>query len=81
MGFFHDLKEDLSQAVSEITGEERFDDEAIEEENEESTDLFAAAEESMGIEHSEEESSSVEASLGAFIDQVAANAESIKVKS
>lgn len=81
MGFFQDLREDLSQAVSEFTGEDKYKEEVVEEEEEieesDSEDIFAAAEESMGIDHSVENAgSSVEASLGAFLDQIAANAES-----
>lgn len=80
MGFFQDLKEDLSQAVSEFTGEDRYKEEVVEEqeiEESDSEELFAAAEESMGIEYNADPSGgSIEASLGAFIDQIAANAES-----
>jgi len=78
MGFFQDLKEDLSQAVSEFTGEEKFREEAVIEKSEDKNeDLFAAAEESMGIEHNDDfDPNRMEVALGAFIDQVAANAES-----
>lgn len=87
MGFFQDLKEDLSQAVSEFTGDELIGDELIRDEIEkeeveidiaeaESKDLFAAAEESMGITYDGDvDAASVEAALTSFIDQVAANAE------
>lgn len=73
MGFFQDLKEDLSQAVSELTPAE---EEVVEEEK----DLFAAAEESMGIEHTEEaeveeDTSEMEEGLDSFLDEVAAAAE------
>ncbi len=65
MGFFQDLKEDLSQAVSELVPSESFEEEVVEVEEaaeifeEPAIDtkaldeeaLFAAAEESMGIEH------------------------------
>lgn len=77
MGFFKDLKEDLSLAVSEFAGE------GIEE-NEDDIDVFAAAEEAMGLEHVEEaddeyksgdEEPEIEESIGSFLDQVAANAE------
>lgn len=69
MGFFSDLKEDLSQAVSEFSGEEKAKDKE--------KDLFAAAEESMGIDYAEEESvePAIEEALDSFLDQVAANAE------
>lgn len=77
MGFFQDLKEDLSQAVSEFTGEDKFKEEVAEEKIEDKNeDLFAAAEESLGIEYNgDADDSKMEAALGAFIDQVAANAE------
>ena len=73
MGFFQDLKEDLSLAVSELAGEEKTN---IEESDE--LDVFAAAEESMGIEHVEpqdEEVPVIEEARGSFLDQVAAGAE------
>ena len=71
MGFFKDLKEDLSLAVSEFAGEDK---EVKEEETE--LDVFSAAEESMGIEYSEEEGEPViEEALGSFLDKIAANAE------
>ena len=72
MGFFQDLKEDLSLAVSELAGEEKINKEESE------LDVFAAAEESMGIDHSDdvdEEVPVIEEALGSFPDQVAANAE------
>ncbi|MBP9997283.1 MAG: polymer-forming cytoskeletal protein [Lachnospiraceae bacterium] len=56
MGFFQELKEDLSQAVNELVPEE----EMLEKEQEVKDDvldedaLFAAAEESMGIEHTDD---------------------------
>ena len=77
MGFFQDLKEDLSLAVSELTGEEKTKKEISE------LDVFAAAEESMGIEHTqadEEEEPVIEEALGSFLDQVAANAEESEAK-
>lgn len=79
MGFFQDLKEDLSLAVSELAGEEKaVETKPLKEESE--LDVFAAAEESMGIEHVEEEAADeevphIEEALGSFLDQVAANAE------
>ncbi|MCR4865350.1 MAG: polymer-forming cytoskeletal protein [Lachnospiraceae bacterium] len=79
MGFFQDLKEDLSLAVSELAGEEKaVETKPLKEESE--LDVFAAAEESMGIEHAEEEAADeevpqIEEALGSFLDQVAANAE------
>lgn len=80
MGFFQDLKEDLSQAVSEFTGDDRYKEEVVEEEEIEegdSEDLFAAAEEAMGIDRNAEPAGgAAEAALGSFIDQIAANAES-----
>ena len=33
MGFFQDLREDLSQAVSEFTGEDKYKEEVVEEED------------------------------------------------
>ncbi|MCR5800233.1 MAG: polymer-forming cytoskeletal protein [Lachnospiraceae bacterium] len=70
MGFFQDLKEDLSQAVSEFGDKQ--------DKNVKEKDLFAAAEESMGIEHdvTDDETPVIEEALGSFLDQVAANAES-----
>lgn len=72
MGFFQDLKEDLSLAVSELASEEKVKNTGDE------LDVFAAAEESMGIEHNEDaqdEVPEIEEALGSFLDQVAANAE------
>ncbi len=53
MGFFQELKEDLSQAVNELVPEDKFEAEeevAVAESNLDEDALFAAAEESMGIE-------------------------------
>lgn len=50
MGFFQELKEDLSQAVNELVPEEKFTDEVAISETVDEDALFAAAEESMGIE-------------------------------
>ena len=77
MGFFKDLKEDLSLAVSEFTGEDKNADNY-----ESEVDVFAAAEESMGIEHVEEEEEDpvIEEALGSFLDMVAANAEESESK-
>lgn len=83
MGFFKDLKEDLSLAVSEFTGEEIVD------ESKDDADVFAAAEEAMGLEHVEEaeneyasadEEPEVEESIGSFLDQIAASAEEADTK-
>ena len=79
MGFFQDLKEDLSLAVSELAGEEKANEEKTKGLDSE-LDVFAAAEESMGIEHDaaqavDEEVPVIEEALGSFLDQVAANAE------
>lgn len=81
MGFFSDLKEDLSQAVSEFSGEDKEKEVAVSEPvNEEPVDIFAAAEESMGITYEDApdrmDDAKVEEALGSFLDQVAANAES-----
>ncbi len=73
MGFFKDLKEDLSLAVSEFANEVD-----ISEKETEDIDVFSAAEEAMGIEHVEEEVESepvIEEALSSFLDQVAAKAE------
>lgn len=55
MGFFQELKEDLSQAVNELVPEEEVTTSASEPEVSELSaseeDIFAAAEASMGIEH------------------------------
>ena len=84
MGFFQDLKEDLSQAVSEFSGEEKAKEKkASEPEAKNSTDIFAAAEEAMGISYNEEtdnDDKEMEEALGSFLDQVAANAESSEAK-
>lgn len=75
MGFFKDLKEDLSLAVSEITGENAKEEPVSE------LDVFSAAEESMGIEYEEEEGEPViEEALGSFLDQIAANAQESEKK-
>ncbi len=61
MGFFQELKEDLSQAVNELVPEE----ETVEVKAEETVDedaLFAAAEESLGIEHVEDVTDMIAAS-------------------
>lgn len=82
MGFFQDLKEDLSQAVSEFSGEEKVK-KPVETEATENADIFAAAEEAMGISHNEEQEvddKEMEEALGSFLDQVAANAESAEEK-
>ena len=86
MGFFQDLKEDLSQAVSEITAEDRIRDKRADKIKEKEAisedDVFAAAEESMGlgnindmVDDSEGDDADVAEALSAFLDQVAANAE------
>lgn len=83
MGFFQDLKEDLSQAVSEFSGEDKISAKKAPETESEGMDIFAAAEESMGITHDEEvvaDDNDMEAALGSFLDQVAANAESSEEK-
>lgn len=72
MGFFQDLKEDLSQAVNELVP-----DEVEEVKVTEPRDLFAAAEESMGIEYEEQdmteaETVDMEAGLDSFLNEVAA---------
>jgi len=83
MGFFKDLKEDLSLAVSEITGEDINDNEN---ENDDD-DVFAAAEESLGLEYKDEEEEAaddeepeIEGSLSSFLDKIAANAEKSETK-
>ncbi|MBP9001809.1 MAG: polymer-forming cytoskeletal protein [Lachnospiraceae bacterium] len=53
MGFFSDLKEDLAQAVSELVPEDNGKVSKVDEEA-----LLQAAEESMGMEHKEETTSS-----------------------
>lgn len=70
MGFFKDLKEDLSMAVSEFAGEDTA-------KQEKEVDIFAAAEESMGIDYKEADVDEpvIEEALSSFLDQVAANAE------
>lgn len=84
MGFFQDLKEDLSQAVSEFSGEEKVKEKKpAEPEVKADNDIFAAAEEAMGISYTEEPASDdkeMEEALGSFLDQVAANAESAEEK-
>lgn len=72
MGFFQDLKEDLSQAVNELVPDE---EEVVKAPAPQ--DLFAAAEESMGIEYeeqemTEEETVDMEAGLDSFLNEVAA---------
>lgn len=74
MGFFKDLKEDLSMAVSEFAGEENA---KASKEN----DIFAAAEESMGIDYDGSvDEPVIEEALSSFLDQVAANAEEAEYK-
>lgn len=65
MGFFQELKEDLSQAVNELVPEEEVMEEAVAESEPEILDedaLFAAAEESMGIEHTNDVTEMIAAS-------------------
>lgn len=73
MGFFQDLKEDLSQAANELA-EQNFPGGGKSE-----MDIFAAAEASMGIEHLDEtveiDTADVEAVLDSFLDKIASNAE------
>ncbi len=65
MGFFQELKEDLSQAVNELVPEEQAEA-AVEPEISEETlseeDIFAAAEASMGIEHTSDVTDMIAAS-------------------
>ena len=78
MGFFQDLKEDLSQAANELV-DDSFNKEADNEENKE-VDILAVAEASMGIVHVEEpqeDMSDAEAVLDSFLDRLAANAEEV----
>ena len=58
MGFFSDLKEDLAQAVSELVPEDNGKVGKIDEEA-----LLQAAEESMGMEHKEEETTTASSSF------------------
>ncbi len=56
MGFFQELKEDLSQAVNELVPEEEMleKEQEVKDEILDEDALFAAAEESMGIEHTDD---------------------------
>ena len=64
MGFFKDLKEDLSMAVSEFAGEENA---KASKEN----DILAAADESTGIDYDGSvDEPVIEEALSSFLDQV-----------
>ena len=65
MGFFQELKEDLSQAVNELVPEEQAEAVAepdVIEETLSEEDIFAAAEASMGIEHTSDVTDMIAAS-------------------
>lgn len=91
MGFFQELKEDLSQAVNELVPDESFEEEietAQPELNEEDA-IFAAAEQSMGIEHTADVTDMIAASeemdkalsdYTATLESVAAAAEVVETE-